>query len=171
MARIKKGILRNLFRLLLAGARRGILPSGMVFGIAGILASGLAASDNPPITCYVPVPNYYGPMVTRITAFPNPTEGAKTVKVVATLVGYMEGQRVAGAKLYARKKSGDAVPFYSEAMKPVDGAFDSDSEDVYLDLEVSGWAGGSYWIYVSGYNQAGEGGISYSLNLEVTPGE
>ena len=134
----------------------------------GIVASGLAASDNPPITCYVPAPDYYGPMVTRITAFPNPTGGASTVRVIATLVGYSKGQVVAGANLYARKKSGDAVPFYSEGMKPVDGAFDSDSEDVYLDLEVSGWAEGTYLLFAAGYDEAGEGGLAGEVTLDVT---
>ncbi len=173
MARLKKEILLRAYRFMLAGARKGLLPSGLVFGLAGLIASGLRADDGVPITCYAPPPiEYYGPITRSVNAFPNPTVGAKTVRVVATLVGYSEGQRVAGADLYVRTESHEEVPGAgSKPMKPVDGEFDSDSEDVYLDLNVSDWAPGSYWIHVSGYSETGEEGISYAVNLEVTPSE
>lgn len=172
MARIKRNTLQKICRLLLAGARKGLLPSGLVFGLLGLLASRLTASNSPPITCYVPAPEYRGPITKSIYAFPNPTGGAKTVRVVATLVGYSEGQVISGANLFARTESHKEVPgFGPKPMKPKDGSFDSDSEDVYVDLNVSGWAEGDYWIYVSGYNQAGEEGVSGALNLQITKGE
>ncbi len=162
MARLKKEILLRAYRFMLAGARKGLLPSGLVFGLAGLIASGLRADDGVPITCYAPLPVYSGPVIRSIRALPNPTRGAKTVRVVATLVGY-NGERVAGADFYGSFSDYKRIP-----MKPTDDAFDSDSEDVYLDLNVSGWAEGIHIVYVQGYNEFEEEGPPERVPLEIT---
>ncbi|MEO0180466.1 MAG: hypothetical protein ABIM74_01240 [candidate division WOR-3 bacterium] len=175
MAKMKKDVLRGLCRLLFLGARKGVLPSGLVFGLLGFLASGLSAEDIAP-TCYVPMPSYYGPGITSLIVFPNPTEGARTVRVVATVITYSpepgDTHRVARAELCARTESFEEIPgFTQKSMKPSDGSFDSDSEDVYLDLDVSGWPYGNYWIYVVGYDESGMTNPSDSERLTITSGK
>ncbi|MGB9589424.1 MAG: hypothetical protein ACP5QG_00425 [candidate division WOR-3 bacterium] len=60
-------------------------------------------------------------------------------------------------------------------METFDGAFDSDSEDVYLDLDISDWKKGNYeamiWAYSKGMPQNQPyNWVSY-LTIEITPGE
>lgn len=49
----------------------------------------------------------------------------------------------------------------------MDGEFDLDSGDVYLN--VSGWAEGTRWLYAVGHDEAGEGGMAGVVNLRVKP--
>ncbi len=53
-------------------------------------------------------------------------------------------------------------------MDPSDGAFDSATEDVTADINVSGWAAGSYILHVHGTDSAGNWGATASLVLNVT---
>jgi len=53
-------------------------------------------------------------------------------------------------------------------MNPSDGTFDSVTEDVAADIAVSGWAAGSYILYVHGNDSAGNWGATEQVILEVT---
>jgi len=52
-------------------------------------------------------------------------------------------------------------------MVPVDGAFDSPKEDVWAQIDVTGWALGNYIIYVHGKDAKGNWGNFTSISLKV----
>jgi len=167
MARIKRNAIQKVCRFLLAGTRKGFLPSGMVFAITGFLAgrcenqikgSGTAPEPEkePPIElvmCYESIPidkGPEGPRVTMAVVSPNPTEGARSVKVEASI-------RFVGNEALRRRIDGAYLridpPNITYRMNPADGVFDSDSEDAYLELNVSGWEEGEYQLTVFGYSE------------------
>lgn len=182
-----KQLLAGIGKALVLVGRRG--PGSIRYPIVGLAISLLAASESgligvmktgiqrargglstpeeaPNVLCYRVAPSNHGPTVFNLTAVPNPTEGAKTVRVSALLVDdYGNDPGVAGATL-VMEGSPDL------AMKPTDGAFDSDSEEVYLDLEVSSLVinrvTGKYTIAVSGTDREGAEGGAEFLDIEVT---
>jgi len=189
MVKAKMNLLAGIARALISAMRKGLIPRGLAYPVMGFAISLLAAGESglmdtvkagvqkvrgelsgpgevPYVLCYKVAPSNRGPAVISLTAVPNPTNGAKTVRVSATLIDdYGNDLGVAGATLTM-----EASP--DLAMKPTDGKFDSDSEDVYLDLEVSSLVinrvTGKYTIAVSGTdNEGAEGGAEF-LDIEVT---
>ena len=116
--------------------------------------------------CYKPAPP--DPGIIQVSAIPNPSLGADTVRVSAIVMDIVNQRPLSGATLQLFQ-----ADTYDESwpMKPLDGKFDSDSEGVFFDLDVSGLAPGDYYLYISSLNEEGDPGTPAYLMLRVTEGE
>ena len=171
MARVKRKLITGLARALLYGWKGGLIPRRLALGGIGFLLSlGTSGGVSCVRTCYEPLMNE-GPYVKELFANPNPTGGADTVRVEALLVdevwdeGSDFGPGVAGAKLFLDSLGyeGNGIP-----MLPSDGQFGSDSEWVYLNVDVSAYQPGALRIYVRGWDLDYEWGYPDSLDIEIT---
>jgi len=162
VARLKKKILLGACRFIYGAARKRLLPGGLVFGVVGLLAGLARAEYIPPQTCYRMV--ILDPEVMALKVFPNPTGGAENLHVSAIIVDRGEMALVTGAelRLFTTGNYDKTWP-----MEPTDGKFDSDSEEVFLDLDISGLPAGSYYLYVSGIDAKGAQGYPASRQLMV----
>jgi endogenous inhibitor of DNA gyrase (YacG/DUF329 family) len=107
-----------------------------------------------------------GPMTSDVSADPDPTNGADTVTLTADIDDSTTGNSdIVEAEYFVDTigTDGDGTP-----MNPSDGAFDSATEGVTADIDVSGWDVGSYTLYVHGNDSAGNWGTAASVALEVT---
>jgi len=160
--------MRNLLiwlgKLALGGARKGLLPRGLCLTMVGLAACvHRARAEEIMPTCYAPMPEFYGPSVVQCSVSPNPTAGAKTVRFSAILRD-TDGNTLIDRAELSRGEITDTLLL----MKPSDGAFDSDSEEVFLDLDVSGWTAGAYTFYIWAYDAGGFAGQAGWLSLEVS---
>ncbi|MEA1894766.1 MAG: S8 family serine peptidase [Euryarchaeota archaeon] len=107
-----------------------------------------------------------GPMTSGISAEPNPTNGADSVTLTASISDSTTGNSdIATAEYFIDTVGADGT---GTSMNPSDGSFNSATEDVTADIDVSGWAAGSYTLYVHGNDSADNWGATASLALEVT---
>jgi len=161
---MKKGLVRVLRGIV----RRRLLPRWLGFTAVGLVAGAARAEDYNGPTCYEQLMIFNGPVVTQMAATPNPTAGAKTSRVTATLVDTIGEKTVARATLFIYEYAGFQLIDSVAIPRPGDGAFDSDSEDVSCEVDVSNLKPGDYSIYLVGYDAAGERGWAGSLVLQVT---
>ncbi len=179
MAKAGKGLARGMARLLVAWLRKGRIPKALAYPVIGAAAWLTAAGEETwqyppewPMYCRAVIINR-GPAVSNLRAIPNPSGGTRTVRVWATLVDSVGGMLapepekigVSGAILWT-----DSIPQGykgGEKMFPADGAFDSDSEDVFLDLGITGLASGKHRVFVSGWDTEGMLGEPDSVDFKV----
>jgi len=158
---MSRRVFSGIGRFLLAGHRKGLVPRVLAFAWAGFgSAVGLAC-----ITCYAPMPENEGPYVNQMKAYPDP-KGARIVKVEALLVDRWgkKGKGVKGAEVFVGKggEAGTGTPAL-----PKDGAFDSDSEEVYCEVDVSGLAPDTLVIYLHGQDVQDLWGYLDSVVVEL----
>ncbi len=187
MARFKNWIVFGACRFAMRAARRGFLPLGAALAIVGLIAGkcekqgknqtagGEPEEILPPVpdivTCYKPVPAGtlpQGPEITRVDVRPNPTGGARVLRIEANArfpIGDTTGKRVDGIYITFSDKT---LP-----MKPADGEFDSDSEEAYLDIDISAWEKGNHgamiWAYTEGLPPRQPETWVKHVTIEVTP--
>ncbi len=113
-----------------------------------------------------PAPDTTGPITSNVAANPNPTNGANTVTLTATIDDSTTGNSVITAAEYFVDTVGSNGT--GTAMSASDGAFDSATEAVTADIDVSGWAVGIYTLYVHGMDAANNWGATSAVVLEVT---
>jgi endogenous inhibitor of DNA gyrase (YacG/DUF329 family) len=107
-----------------------------------------------------------GPITSDVSADPNPTNGADSVTLTASISDSTTGNSdIATAEYFVDTVGADGT---GTSMGAADGAFDSATEDVTADIDVSGWAVGSYTLYVHGNDSAGNWGATEQVILEVT---
>jgi len=177
MAKARKGIARGLARIFLAWLRKGRVPKALVYPVAGaaiwLMGAGEEAWRYPPewpMYCRAVIINR-GPVASNLKAVPDPGKGA--VRIRATLVDTVGGMfmpdpeklGVSGALLWI-----DSIPQGykgGERMRAADGNFDSDSEDVFLDLEVMGLSQGKHRVFVAGWDAEGMLGEPDSVDFNV----
>ncbi len=163
-----KNFLMGIGNALLAGARRGLIPRGFAFFLAGLAASllvGFKPNDPPMPICYSPPPPIQ-PEVIKFSVMPNPTKGAKKIFVSAVLVN-IGGRVITGGKFFfMANPSGESDTFALELL-PADGSFDSYSENVYCLFDLPELIPGSYPFAIIGYSGP-EGGKPQEGRLEVT---
>lgn len=107
-----------------------------------------------------------GPAASNVLATPNPTGGAGTVALSASIDDSFTGNSTIAAAEYfvnTTGSNGTGTP-----MSASDGAFNSQFEKVTANINVSGWAPGYYTLYVHGNDSAGNWGAAASVVLEVT---
>jgi hypothetical protein len=107
-----------------------------------------------------------GPVTSDVVAVPNPTNGADTVTLTATISDSSTCNSIIGDAEYFVNATGDNEN--GTAMNASDGTFDEVTEDVTADINVSGWPLGDYILYVHGKDEAGNWGETSSVVLEVT---
>jgi len=117
-------------------------------------ASGTTLTDNK------------GPATSNVLATPNPTGGAGTVNLTASIDDSASGNStITTAEYFVNTigSSGTGTP-----MSASDGLFNSLFEKVTANINVSGWAAKNYTLYVHGMDSAGNWGEMVEVLLEVT---
>ena len=108
----------------------------------------------------------FGPVTSNVVAEPNPTNGAETVTLNATICDSNTCNSGIAAAEYFVNVTGDNGN--GTAMNASDEAFNEVTEAVTADINVSGWAVGNYTLYVHGKDEAGNWGKMSTVVLEVT---
>jgi len=115
----------------------------------------------PRITiAYDPAGDTEGPVVSNLEAVPNPSYGATEVTLSATISDDMQGgSNIVQARYYD--------PFQRTwfDLDPVDGAYDSTTENIEKTIDISSWPQGSYTIYVRGLDESGNWGELVSIEI------
>jgi fibronectin type 3 domain-containing protein len=107
-----------------------------------------------------------GPVTSDVVAEPNPTNGAETVTLTATVSDSTTCNSIIADAEYFVNVTGDNGD--GTAMNASDGEFDAVTEAVTADMNVSDWPVGSYTLYVHGRDKAGKWGETSAVVLEVT---
>lgn len=107
-----------------------------------------------------------GPVTSDVVAEPNQTNGADTVTLAATISDSSTCNSIIAAAEYFVSVTGDDGT--GTAMNASDGDFDSATEAVTADINVSGWSVGDYTLYVHGKDESGNWGETSPVVLEVT---
>jgi len=98
-------------------------------------------------------------MTSDVSADPDPTNGADSVTLTADIDDSTTGNSdIAEAEYFIDTVGANGT---GTSMNPSDGAFTSD-------IDVSGWAAGSYILYIHGNDSAGNWGATEQVGLEVT---
>ena len=106
------------------------------------------------------------PVTSDVVANPNPTNGAKTVTLNATICDSTTCNSIIAAAEYFVNVTGDNGN--GTALNASDGEFDAVTEAVTADINVSDWPVGNYTLFVHGMDEAGNWGKMSTVLLEVT---
>ena len=106
-----------------------------------------------------------GPVTSDVVAEPNPTNGAETVTLNATISDSSTGNSIIAAAEYFVNATGDNGN--GTAMNASDGWFDAVTEVVTADINVSDWPVGNYTLFVHGRDEAGKWGETSAVVLKV----
>ena len=107
-----------------------------------------------------------GPVVTELTAEPNPIYEGNSTTLRAVIDDSNTGwSTIVAAEYFVGSigENGTGIP-----LSPLDGLFDSPVETVYAEVNVTGWSLGNYTIYVHGRDAAGYWGNFSSLVLVIS---
>jgi len=108
-----------------------------------------------------------GPTTTNIVASPNPTIGAATITLTASISDEGLGDRYISAAEYFTDTIG--AEGTGSTMSASDGSFDSVTEEVTASVNISSWSvGSSYKLYVHGKDHADNWGAFNSVTVEVS---
>ncbi len=128
-------------------------PGGL---IAKLQVGGLGADSQPPV-------------VSGLSASPNPTAGASTVNLSGLTSDVATGcSPILGAEYWIG--STDPGPGNATPMNAVDGAFDSAEELIQATVDVSGLTNGLYTVWARAQDATGWGPAA-SVQLQVGPPE
>jgi len=109
-----------------------------------------------------------GPSTLDAVVIPNPTGEAVSVALTATIDDSATGNSIiVGAEYFVDTVGADGT---GTPMSASDGTFDSSTEGVTADIDVSGWALGDYTLYVHGKDAKDNWGSLGSVVLHVTEG-
>lgn len=111
------------------------------------------------------LPDTEGPAALDVLASPNPTNGASTVTLTATIDDSASGNSTIVMAEYFIDAVGSNGS--GETLSASDGSFNSPCEEVWADIDVSEWEYDNYTLYVHGRDSAGWGEVVPVL-LEVT---
>ncbi|MEJ2210905.1 MAG: hypothetical protein P8129_17960, partial [Anaerolineae bacterium] len=113
---------------------------------------GGCGTPPPPPPPPPPPDDTVAPDVTNVLAAPNPTGGASLVTLTATATDPGSLSNVVAAEYYVNGDPGvgNAIP-----MQAADGAFDSPTENLTVDISVSGWPNVGFRLYVRAQDAAG----------------
>jgi thermitase len=130
------------------------------YGIKRVNAYNAVAPAGPP------PPDTTGPVTSGVAASPNPTAGAASVTLTATISDVSTGgSDIAGAEYFIDTIGANGS---GTLMSASDGAFDSPTEGVTATIDVSGLSVGDYTLYVHGQDANGYWGGTSSTQLNIT---
>jgi len=107
-----------------------------------------------------------GPIVTSLTAEPNPVYGGNSTTIRAVIDDSNTGwSTIIAAEYFVESigENGTGTP-----MTALDGLFDSPTETVYAEVNVTGWSLGNHTIYVHGRDASGHWGNFSSIELVIS---
>ncbi len=108
-----------------------------------------------------------GPVTSSAAAAPNPTDGAASTTLTATVDDTATGgSNVAAAEYYIDVDPGEGL---GTAMAAADASFDSPTENVTASVDVSGLDDDGYTLFVRGVDSAGNWSAADSTSLTVSP--
>ena len=135
----------------------------------GVVNANIASGDQMvgKITVNAAVVDTTGPATSSAAAAPNPTDGAASTTLTATV----DDTGTGGSNIAAAEYFIDADPGQGSgtAMAAADASFDSATENVTASVDVSGLADGAYTLYVRGVDSEGNWGGTDSTALTVSP--
>ena len=102
-----------------------------------------------------------GPTVTNVNLSPNPTNGAPSISLTASAADPGMLSNVAAAEWWV--DAGAHQP-----LQAADGAFDSTTEMLVGTVDVTGWANGTYTIWVRAQDSSTNWGTAVSAQLIVS---
>jgi len=109
--------------------------------------------------------DFLGPVTSNVVTEPNPTNGATSVTLTADVSDATTGNsNIAEAEYFVGTvgTNGTGTP-----MSVSDGDFNSPTEGVTENIDVSGWADDQYTLYVHGKDAAGNWGTTKPVGLVV----
>ncbi len=107
------------------------------------------------------------PATSSVAASPNPTDGASSITLTATVDDSSTGNsNIAAAEYFIDTDPGQGL---GTAMSASDTTFDSATENVTASVDVSSLADGTYTLYVRGQDSEGNWGATDSVVLTVSP--
>ncbi len=106
-----------------------------------------------------------GPVITNVSATPNPTAGATEVVLTANAGDFDLVSTIQAAEWYVVPDPGLGNGMTMEA---ADGAFDDTSEQLTATIDVSTWNNGFHRIWVRAQDSAGNWGAADSVWLRVS---
>ena len=135
----------------------------------GFTGGGAPLSDIAPklTITYSLTSDTEGPLTSNMVVNPNPTWGASTVTLGATISDLMNGSsNISCAEYFVDIDPGvgKGIPLAAS-----DGSFDSVTEDVINTLNVSTWLTGNHTIYIRGRDQSNNWGPAQSIVLIMQP--
>jgi thermitase len=130
------------------------------YGIKRINAYNAVAPAGPP------PPDTTGPITSGVAANPNPTAGATSVTLTATISDVTTGgSNIANAEYFIDTIGANGS---GTLMSASNGDFDSPTEAVTATVDVSGLSTGSHTLYVNGKDSADNWGDTSSTQLNIT---
>jgi hypothetical protein len=124
----------------------------------------IVGARNTPAT----IADIWGPSVSGITLTPNPSRGVNQITLRATISDAYRGWSTVRAANYTiRNSNGNIVR--QGSMNPLDGSFNSVTEQATATIDVTGLATGSYTVYIQGRDSLGNLGDIASTTLSITP--
>ncbi len=147
--------------LLFAGSGDGMMAVANridhVLNRFGVTVDGAGAQPPPPDT--------FGPVTSLVNATPNPTQGASSVTLTATVNDSTTGGSVvAGAEYFINSVGANGA---GTPMNASDGSFNSVTEGVTAAVNVTGYSG-PITLYVRGKDSQNNWGAVASVVLNVT---
>lgn len=104
-----------------------------------------------------------GPSIHALAAAPNPTNGAATVTVTATVYDNPGKSNIVSAEYWTTTDAGAGL---NPTLSAADGTFDSPTEKVTVTIPTPG---STTFIHVRGKDTAGNWGTAGTLQIRVTP--
>ncbi|MCH8007494.1 MAG: WxL domain-containing protein [Chloroflexi bacterium] len=134
----------------------------------GVIDANIAAGEMVgKITVNAAVVDTTGPATSSAAAAPNPTDGAASTTLTATVDDTgTGGSNIAAAEYFIDADPGEGN---GTAMAAADASFNSATENVTASVDVSGLADGGYTLFVRGVDSEGNWGATDSVALTVSP--
>ncbi|MBA3045378.1 MAG: Ig-like domain-containing protein [Candidatus Thermoplasmatota archaeon] len=122
---------------------------------------------NPFSFTTLAAPDTTGPIVSGVSATPNPISQGSTLALTASVSDVTTGNSNVAVSEWSRGASAAAAGS-GTAMTASDGNFNSPTESVTASISTAGWPEGSNTLWVRGRDAAGNWGNAVSTGVDVT---
>ncbi|MBA3045379.1 MAG: Ig-like domain-containing protein [Candidatus Thermoplasmatota archaeon] len=147
----------------------GTAHTFQVTGAQDLAGNPLVAGPvpNPWSFTTVAAPDTTGPIVSGVTATPNPVSQGSTLTLTASVSDVTTGNSNVAASEWSRGASAAAAGS-GTAMSASDGNFNTPTEGVTANINTAGWPAGANTLWVRGRDAANNWGNAVSTSVDVT---